>query len=250
MTEHSWKDLAASYALGALDRVESAEFERHLETCPECRAEVQSFQEVAARLVQGATPATPPPELRERVLREAHRVRPLPVRRVVLPWAPAAAAAVVLALIGGYGYWRASDNARDARALRDSLAVARAERDSTQQVLAAVLDSTVATAHLAATGKPPSLRLYWNRASNVVVVAAFDLPPAPRGRSYQLWAIRKGRAPVSIGVFNSSPTGRAIVTLRMPPDVQPEASALTEEPFRGSPQPTQQPFLIGTWRLE
>jgi anti-sigma-K factor RskA len=250
MTEHNWKELAASYALGALDRVESAEFERHLETCAECRAEVQSFQEVAATLAHGVTPATPSPELRDRVLREAHRVRPIPVRRAGVPWAAAAAAAVVLALVGGYGYWQASDIARENRALLDSIAVYRAEYVRTQQVLLAVLDSNVATTDLAATGKPPSMRLYWNRAHNIVVVAAFDLPPAPAGRSYQVWAIRKGRAPVSIGTFNSSPTGRAVVTLRMPPDVLPEASAVTEEPFRGSPQPTQQPFLIGAWRLE
>jgi anti-sigma-K factor RskA len=243
MTEHSWKELAAPYALGALDRVERAEFERHLETCAECRADVQSFHEVAGQLGQSVTPTAPPRELRERVLREARQVRPLPVRRfVVLPWA--AAAAVVLAILGGLGYWRATN---EASTLRSSLATAEAERDSTRQVLAAVLDSTVATADLAATGKAPSMRLYWNRGRNIVVVATFDLPPAAAGRTYQLWAIRKGRAPVSIGVFNSSPTGRAVLTLHMPPGVQPEASAVTEEPAYGSPQPTQQPFLVGTW---
>src|SRR5262245_40402625 len=77
MTDHYWKEFAAPYALGALDRVESAEFEQHLETCAECRAEVQSFQKAADRLAQGVTPAAPPPELRERVLREALPVRPI-----------------------------------------------------------------------------------------------------------------------------------------------------------------------------
>jgi anti-sigma-K factor RskA len=114
-------------------------------------------------------------------------------------------------------------------------------------VLAALLDSSVATTDLAATGKAPSLRLYWNRARNIVVIAAFDLPPAPVGRTYQLWAIEKGRAPVSVGVFNSTPTGRAVVTLQMPAGVKPAVSAVTEEPAGGSPQPTQQPFLVGSW---
>ena len=243
MTEHGLRELAAPYALGALDRVESAEFERHLETCAECRAEVQSFHEVAGQLAQGVTPTTPPPELRERVLRAARQVRPLQLRRrpVLLPWA--AAAAVVLAVLGGLGYWSAT---KEASALRNALAAMESELDSTKQIVSALID-TVAITDLAATGKAPSMRLYWNRTRNIVVAAALDLPPAPAGRTYQLWAIEKGRAPVSVGVFNSSPTGRALITLQMPAGVKPEVSAVTEEPEGGSPQPTQQPFLVGTW---
>src|SRR5262249_10945618 len=52
MTDHRWTELAAPYALGALDSGERVDFERHLETCAECRAEVQAFREVAGRLAQ------------------------------------------------------------------------------------------------------------------------------------------------------------------------------------------------------
>ena len=224
MTDHRWKELAAPYALGSLDPEERAEFERHLETCASCRAEVQSFREVSGLFARGVAHATPPAELRARVLRQARRARP-----AILPWA--AAAAVVLAILGGFGYWRA-----------------REELDSTKYVVAALLDSSVAITDLAATGKAPSMRLYWNRARNIVVVAAFDLPPAPAGRTYQLWAIEKGRAPVSVGTFNSAPSGRTVIALQMPAGVQPEVSAVTEEPAGGSPEPTQQPFLVGSWR--
>ena len=92
------------------------------------------------------------------------------------------------------------------------------------------------------------MRLYWNRARGLVVVAAFDLPPAPAGRTYQLWAIKKGQAPVSVGTFNTLPGGRAVITLRMPAGFKPDLSAVTEEPAGGSAQPTQQPFLVGAWQ--
>ena len=244
MTAHSWTELAAPYALGTLDSAERVEFERHLETCAECRAEVQSFSEVAGQLASGVTPAAPPAGLRERVLRTARDVRPLPVRRrpSALNWA--AAAGFVLAILGGLGYWQAT---KEAGALRNALAAMDHDLESTRQIVATLLDSTVVTTDLAATGKAPSMRLYWNRGRNIVVAAAFDLPPAAAGRTYQLWAIEKGRAPVSVGVFNSSPTGRAVITLQMPAGVKPEISAVTEEPEGGSPQPTQQPFLVGTW---
>jgi anti-sigma-K factor RskA len=235
MTEHRWTELAAPYALGSLDAEERAEFERHLETCASCRAEVQSFREVTGLLAQSVAPAAPPPMLRKRVLRTARKVRPI-------PWL--AAAAVVLAILGGLGYWRATN---EARGLRTRLDVAQSQLDSTKYVVAALLDSSVAITDLAATGKAPSMRLYWNRARNIVVALAFDLPPAPPGRTYQLWAIEKGRAPVSVGIFNTSPTGRAVVTLAMPTSVHPQVSAVTEEPAGGSPQPTQQPFLVGSW---
>jgi anti-sigma-K factor RskA len=243
MNEHRWAELAAAYALGTLDPGERAEFEKHLETCASCRAEVQSFHEVTGLLAQSVAPVAPPPELRERVLRAARQVRPIGSRRrVFLPWV--AAAAILLALLGAYSYWRAES---EKRALQTTLATAEARLDSAKQVVAALLDSSVAITDLAATGKAPTMRLYWNRARNIIVVTAFALPPAPRGRTYQLWAIEKGHAPVSVGVFNSSPTGRAVITLQMPAGVRPQVSAVTDEPAGGSPQPTQQPFLVGSW---
>lgn len=244
MNEHRPAEHAAAYALGTLDPGERGEFERHLETCASCRAEVQSFHEVAGLLAQSAAPAAPPPELRERVLRAARQVRPITSRRrTFLPWL--AAAAVVVALLGAYGYWRAESQKR---AFQTTLATALAQLDSTKQVVAVLLDSSVAVTDLAATGKAPTMRLYWNRVRSIIVVTAFDLPPAPAGRTYQLWAIEKGHAPVSVGTFNPPANGRTVITLQMPAGLQPDLSAVTEEPAGGSPQPTQQPFLVGSWQ--
>ena len=243
MTDHRWSELAAPYALGAVDARERGEFEAHLAECGACRSELQSFREVVGLLALAAPTATPAPGLRDRVLAEARRVRSIG-RPPAWLWL-AAAASLVLALVAGYGYWTAR---ADGIALRSVLDSTRARLDSTSQLVAAILDSTVGTADLAATGKPPSMRLFWNRARNVVVVAAFELPPAPAGRTYQLWAIKKGQAPVSLGTFNTAPGGRAVVTLRMPGGFKPDLSAVTEEPAGGSPQPTQQPFLVGNWQ--
>ncbi len=243
MTDHQWQELAAPYALSALAQEERAEFEAHLAECATCRAEVQAFREVSGLLAHAAPAAVPPRALRERILRGARQVRPIAARgRPLLPWL--AAAAAVLAVAAGYGYW----TARVAQtALRGALDSTRARLDSANQLVAAVLDSAVGTADLAATGKPPSMRLFWNHARNLVVVAAFELPPAPAGRTYQLWAIKKGQAPVSVGTFNTPPAGRTVVTLRMPAGFKPDLSAVTEEPAGGSRQPTQQPFLVGSW---
>ena len=52
-------------------------FEQHLATCADCRAEVDSLREAAAMLPE-TTLAEPPPGLRERLLADIAKVRPLP----------------------------------------------------------------------------------------------------------------------------------------------------------------------------
>ncbi|MFC9469975.1 RskA family anti-sigma factor, partial [Streptomyces coelicoflavus] len=59
--------LAAPYALDALDGAERVRFERHLERCDRCAAEVRALSEDAVRLAW-STAAPAPPALRERVL--------------------------------------------------------------------------------------------------------------------------------------------------------------------------------------
>jgi len=52
--------LSGAYAVDAVDDIERASFERHLASCPTCRAEVASLREASALLADAAT-TTPPP---------------------------------------------------------------------------------------------------------------------------------------------------------------------------------------------
>ena len=83
-------------------------------------------------------------------------------------------------------------------------------------------------------------------------MTAFDLPAAPRGRTYQLWAVPKGKAPISMGTFNTDAGGRATLVLPVDPTITHlgfiDFCGLTEEPAGGSPQPTETPRLLGSWR--
>ncbi len=242
MTDHAWLDAAAPYALGALTAEERAAFEAHLADCAVCRADVQALGEVSGLLAHAAAAATPPPALRERILREARAVRPLAAGGRGLPWL-AVAAAVVLAVAAGVAYLKERGSRqmleRDVAVARDSLA-------AQQQLVATLLAPDVNTAVLASKGRPPTARVFWNPSRHRVVMAVFDLPPAPAGRIYQLWAIQTGKAPVSLGIFNTAPDGRLTTSLDVPPAlVAFDVTAVTEEPAGGSPQPTQQPFLVG-----
>jgi anti-sigma-K factor RskA len=241
VTDHQWLELAAPYALGALDREDRSGFEAHLAECATCRAEVQAFREVGGLLAHAVPAAAPPPALRDRILRDARQVRPVGARRrAVLPWV-AVAASLVLALLAANAYRQE----RVARALASrALAGAQDSLTARDSLIATLLSPDVGTAALAATGQPPSARLFWIPSRHRVVMAVYRLLPAPPGRTYQLWAIAKGK-PVSLGIFNTGTDGSVRAVMDVPAGLAFQVTAITEEPAGGSPQPTQQPFLIG-----
>jgi anti-sigma-K factor RskA len=255
MTTHDdWSASAAAYALGALDADERRGFEAHLAECDRCRAEVSELRETAAQLAYAAPAGdTPPAHLRERVVREAAGVRPTGSaatrrRAAFVPWL-AAAAALLLAAVAGNA-WREERGARE-RTLGELAEVRQdlALRDST---IAAFLGPEVHVVSLSPTGEKPTMRVFWNHTRNIFIVTAFNLPPAPAGKTYQLWAIRKDKPPLSMGTFDTDANGRATAILTVASDINAggfiDLCGLTIEPAGGSSAPTEQPRLLGEWR--
>ena len=124
--------LSGAYAVDALDDTERTEFERHLATCAECRAEVQSFCETAA-LISESESVAPPVSMRSRVLADIGSVRPFPpeataapeqlatvttLRRRSFPALVAAAVTVILLATGAM--WQPWNNA-DKQSLADQI---------------------------------------------------------------------------------------------------------------------------------
>src|SRR5918912_4436757 len=94
-------ELAAGYALDALDPAERDAFDAHLAECWRCREELASLQEAAAALAAGVEAPAPPSALRGRVLDqvrgERSNVVPLRARRPRLQLLPAVAAVAACA---------------------------------------------------------------------------------------------------------------------------------------------------------
>ncbi|HST51952.1 MAG TPA: cupin domain-containing protein [Pyrinomonadaceae bacterium] len=68
ITDEELTGQAALYALGALDAAEARDFERHVETCAACAAELHAFRCVAGDLALAAMPVAPPDSARARLL--------------------------------------------------------------------------------------------------------------------------------------------------------------------------------------
>lgn len=264
------REQATAYVLGALDESERSEFELALQSSEELRQEVAELRTAAAHIALAAPPVAPPSGLRDRIMAEARSVRPIAPRLAeaeriesppspnntaripspaprpvlsVLPWI-ALAASLVGVLVMRSRYLEADRLRGSLSTVSDSLRGALAARDS---LIGTLLAPEVETIKLSAAGRPPSARMFWNRASNKIVLVAFALPPAAPGRTYQLWGIAsgKGQAPVSLGTFNTAANGEARLSVTVPAGFQIAVGAVTNEPAGGSPQPTTTPFLVG-----
>ncbi len=251
-------DLAAAYALGALEADEARAFEALLARSPEARREVAEFREVAALLAAGAGTGTmPSAALRERVMAERPappapegirtiRIAPTPAAR--RPWLTVAlltglAASIALLVLGNQrrATLDAAVSARDSALVQARAALA--EREAT---LAALLAPGVRIYDLASSaGQVPGAQLFLNQAQHTAVLHAFRLPQAPAGRAYQLWFIQDGK-PVPSVTFIPDAAGRALVQqVAVPAAGAISAAAITEEPEGGSLAPTT-PILLVT----
>jgi anti-sigma-K factor RskA len=263
MTHAELREQAAAYALGALEAPERAEIERHIVACDGCRVEIDTLREVASLLAL-ATPAVDPARvaaLRSRVLADASRVRPIMAPRAAAASPPAraslwtqtttwlAAASLFVAAVAAAGWISATREQAHLSLVLERTSDTLAARDS---VLSAFFGPMVHVVSLSeGENKAPQARVFWNHTRNEFIVTAFSVPPAPSGKTYQLWAIQNGKAPVSMGTFDSDASGRALAVL--PVGNISEAGyidncALTLEPAGGSPLPTETPRLIGSWR--
>ena len=80
--------------------------------------------------------------------------------------------------------------------------------------------------------------------SKRALLYAFNMPPLPAGKTYQLWAILD--KPISAGTFGTDTGNKGrILTSRMPELSRIKKFAVSLEPEGGQPQPTGQIYLSG-----
>lgn len=257
--------LSGAYALDALDPDERAAFEDHLRSCASCRDEVSSFRAATAALAQDAATA-PPDSLRAAVLSGIRDVRPLPpvvesgapedttgaegprdadgpaerdddagpgdapvpLRRA--PRRPGRwlqVAAALLAVLSVGATWRAVSLDRQLGSVTAAAADVTAVLTAPD---AATVSAPVATGGRAAVVSSAS--------QGRAVLVTDGMPPAPAGRTYQIWFITGSGAASPAGFV---PAGEHTATLLVGDLGSAGAVGVTVEPDGGSPQPTTQP---------
>jgi anti-sigma-K factor RskA len=209
--------LVGPYVLDALEERELRSFEEHLALCERCREELGGLREAAASLAYGAPAATPPRELKDRILSQARAERPnvVPIRRRRSWTAPLAAAAAIAACAAVVlGIWAAS---------------LANEQDPLEKVL------SKPGARLVSMGKAGGVAV----APDGTAVLALAVPRAPGGKTYEIWVIR-GNEPKRAGLF-SGRAGTSIVRVNHPVE-RGTIVAVTLERAGGVAKPTTKPL--------
>ena len=251
--------LSGAYAVDAVDDVERADFEQHLASCADCRAEVASFQATALQLSL-LMQATPPERLREQVLRDIATVRPLPpsvsreagerieatsrerqaahaaepgtrtarlsqARRRRNRWLAAAAAVVVL---GGGG----------------ALAITQPWKSSSQvqtDVAAQVQQAPDAQRYQQAAPSGGTITIVRSKSVGRAVLVTDNVAAPPSGQTYQMWLQAAGGNFVSAGLV---PPGPNETVLLQGDAATAQGAGVSAEPSGGSPQPTTTPIAL------
>jgi hypothetical protein len=261
VSEDALRDLAALAALEALEGKDADAFAALAASSPECLRELAGFRRVAERLPLGLTPVPPAPQVRARVLAAALA----PPRAASRPWLGLAAAASV-ALACGAGWWSARVERDAARAqvqasaaaaneagqrlqeaeLRLAAALRRGlQQERGLQRLVAHRDTRLTTLAGLPAASGAQGRVLWSASSREAVLLATGLPPAPAGKTYEVWVIGRG-APVPAGVFDVGPEGGAVVALpALAATGEAKTFAVTLEPAPGTPAPTGPMVLAG-----
>ena len=218
----SYQQEIGAYLLGALTDLERQAFEQHLESCAECREEVERLRPAAEALPRSVEQVEPPPGLRASIMevveREAREQSGKPSRRSLREWfagkpmllRPAfAVGAIALGLAVGFG-------------------VAQLGGDDTRSV-----GVTVAKAMPQAGG---TLQIADDRAT----LELHDMPDLGGARVYQVW-YQHGDRLVPTRTFEVGPNGRGEVGL---PDVgDADGVYVTREARGGAQVPSEDPIV-------
>jgi Anti-sigma-K factor rskA/Putative zinc-finger len=230
--------LTGSYVLDAVSDAEREEFERHLQHCPSCAAEVRGLRETAARLARTCV-MTPPARMEQQVLAATYRTRQLPPlsvgrpRRIPrIPRIPriarlprrmaVLAAAASVALAAGLGITQLSAQHQLDRARATAIA----------RVVTAP-DARVDTARTSAGG---NVTVVTSAALRESVVSTTGMASLPSGRVYQVWVMSPSGAR-SAGLLHRS----SLLASAVRPG---DRIGITVEPAGGTARPTTSPVAV------
>lgn len=216
------------YVLGRLEPEEHERFQRHVVSCPTCRAELEELSALPGLLEQAAEPFEVPGGLEARTLaaveREAAPARDARRARLLRIGAGASvAAAVAVALVLGIQIGRSQTRGVGSPILRGNLEmreVLRNGADPTRTASAEVRDVGL---------------------ERIVYLRTNDLRPLPRGEYYEVWFVgpgdRRGRPNrVSAGTFRTDRRGDARVVLAVAIDpADYTVITISREPRDGNP---------------
>ena len=228
-----YKENLAAYAMGALDAGETSALEAHLRTCDSCRAELAEYQRISAGLLSALPPQAPRASLKKNLQRtlqsQVASTRPQ-MKWSLNRWAVAAAVVLLIGLniISIFEVY----------SLKQEQTELDGQYGSQQSAIAMLAYPSTQTFAFDQSGVSGSLLV--DKKRNLLAVFAWNLPPAPAGKTYQMWLIDPKEDRTSGGFLvpeNTQPFVMAVIKSPQPL-IGFVGLGITLEPLGGSPKPT------------
>jgi anti-sigma-K factor RskA len=272
--------MLAAYALGALERAEARALEEHLDACDECSAEVAEWRETASALALSVDVVEPSPQLRASILEsvrsiaqpssestasaraakdgeptkaapnviqmpQAARVRWSTVQK----FGAIAASVAILALSASlFIVWNRLNQLQRQYEREHTAVEVLAKQVSEEREIRELLTAPGARmTQLSGTNvaQQSSAKLAFDPQTGRAMLFAYNLPPAPAGKAYQLWYIADLAHPVPGVVFNTDARGAAVMRDQVPAAGRAASVfAVTLEPQGGVSAPTGDKYLL------
>jgi anti-sigma-K factor RskA len=264
MAHEQFQEMLAVHALSALDERDELALNEHLQSCAECRDELDQWRKTSSGLAFMSTPAEPSPKVRERILAQVRSEKDSPASPSnVLPFAErrrsqiysprrfgaleAVAATIIVALlISVFVLWRQNratknDLARLSQQIRDT----QIELDHQQAIVKMMSQPGSRLIDLGGTNMAPGARakIVYDKNGSAMLVAE-GLPATPAGMAYQLWYV-VGDKKMPGKTFGIDASGKGNLHDQIPSSAMEGAVfAVTMEPAGGGTTPTGKMYLV------
>ncbi len=244
MTCSDLADHYEMYALGILEEPERSELREHLaRNCDVCTPNVRRAATQVSAFSVLAPDVELPKDLRGRVLASVGIVP-----HFGWSWMQTWATVAGCVLIGVFWFEHLRSERVRAVAFQKAMQEAKqanAESAQLKDMLRLLNDpETIVRVTSEGVVAKPEGKVFLNAKQGVLLMTS-NLPPAPDGKTYEMWIIPAGGKPVPAGLFQTEPSGTAVYLQAAAVDLAATgAVAVTLEPTGGSPQPTSQPILV------
>ena len=263
-------ELIESYVFGTLDAAERAAVDAHLLTgCAECVARLHDVSELSVRLAQAVPQVDAPPRIKERLFERVHsthhpakaeRAQSSGVLRVA--WGTAAVATAAAAFF----IWQTTELRRQVSVTNRLLAATIADtgrlrteissyRVELEKYKDAMMLGEPGVRFVSLAGLNPNPQAFGSVVTkpdkSAGCLYVYRFPMAPEDKEYQLWGLRDGLPPVSVGMFTVDAGGTAMLNMKsIPESTHIVGFAVTIEPKGGMPQPTGMMYVKGMDPME
>jgi anti-sigma-K factor RskA len=267
-------ELIDSYVFGILEEGERAAVEAHVHSgCTTCAARLREVGDLSVRLAATVPQREVPAHVKERLLSRVGmthhpaRQRPRAEGASALAWLRVAwGTAAVAVAAAAFLLWQTTALRRQLDETSRLLAATSQNTEQMQTELASMRSELEKYRRAPLLGEPgirfvsldgmdPNPRAFGNvvtrpdRSAGMLYVYRF--PMAPEDKEYQLWGLRDGKPPISLGMFSVSTDGTAMLNLEtIPAGEEIVGFSVTIEPRGGMPEPTGMMYVKGMDPME